>query len=231
MGNRTRPNRPTVRAGRSSLLRLNGRVIGEGKTLAAKHLVAICLTAAAITGLSVACNATARYRVLRFFFDGVPEPGQKDAAPEDESEPGQASAAESVGDQASAQPAVAPKPYHLHPPFKEFQCRRCHQPAGVALVATPQEGLCSRCHQGIPGDVQYVHGPVAVRDCLFCHHPHESPERGMLLYPPNETCLRCHDRADLTVGPQHAEFEQSLCIDCHDPHGGSVRFFLKRKDR
>ncbi len=201
--------------------------------MTAKHLFVLSVTVVTIAGLTLACNEAARFHALNFFFDGVPEPGapapDSDVKQEQEAMQGETESGPEVPD--STHPVVAVKQYFIHPPYKEFQCRRCHQPAGVDLVATPQEGLCARCHPGIPGDAPFVHGPVAVRDCLFCHHYHESAIPGMLLLPPDDTCLRCHDRDDLTTGSHHDAIDEQHCIACHDPHAGTVRYFLKRTDR
>ena len=198
--------------------------------MAAKHLFLLSVVAATITGLTVACDSAARHRVLSFFFDGVPKPGEATPVSTNEQKTDQTEVATEPSPADSTDPVIVAKTYFSHPPYKTFQCRRCHQPAGVELVATPQEGLCARCHADIPGDAAFVHGPVAVRDCLFCHHHHESAIPGMLLLPPDATCLRCHDRTDLTAVPQHAETDDHKCIDCHDPHAGNLRYFLKRAE-
>ncbi len=199
--------------------------------MAARHLFVFSVTAVTIAGLTVACNETARFRVLGFFFDGVPKPGEAAPDSKDDQEIVQAKTEADLDVPDSLHPIVVAEKLISHPPYKEFQCRRCHQPAGVELVATTQEGLCARCHVNIPGDAPFVHGPVAARDCLFCHHYHESKIPGLLLYPPDETCLRCHDQTDLTAGPRHAELDERRCIQCHDPHAGTDRYFLKRMDR
>lgn len=91
-----------------------------------------------------------------------------------------------------------------------------------------EEGLCVSCHRPLVADVTYLHGPVVVNDCTFCHHYHGSPHPKMLLDDPADLCFRCHDSDDLTQEDHHAAIEGELCFTCHDPHGADNRFFLKR---
>jgi predicted CXXCH cytochrome family protein len=237
MTGRLRTRRPTFR-------RTVNDVVGHGgpqpqrpqrrdQALAARHVFVLGVFVVTMTGLIVACNESARYRVLSFIFDGVPKPGESDADSKETEKPKDVVAEETKPEPNlpdPAHPVVVADVFVSHPPYRDFQCRRCHEPAGVGLILTPQEGLCARCHGGIPGDAPFVHAPVAVRDCLFCHHFHESKIPGLLLRPPNETCMQCHDRADLTTGLHHPDDDERRCIQCHNPHAGTVRYFLKRTD-
>lgn len=181
--------------------------------LAALLAIALALTA---------CTEGTKYRVLSFFFDGVPKPGQAPPKGAGPTEPGEAPA----GPEAAARPAT-----YVHPPFREDRCGACHSPTDGQLYRSPQEGLCGSCHTDLPGSAPFVHGPVAVRDCLFCHHYHSSAYPKILLDDATALCFRCHDPADLTQGPHHATVGSQPCIDCHDPHAGRDRFFLKRSVR
>jgi predicted CXXCH cytochrome family protein len=116
--------------------------------------------------------------------------------------------------------------YIAHPPYRDNQCGRCHDPQGGQLHTTIQEGLCLVCHAKVAAEPKYLHGPVAVNDCGVCHHYHESRHPNLLLTDATATCLVCHDRDDLTTGDHHADLERRTCIECHNPHGGSDRFFL-----
>jgi predicted CXXCH cytochrome family protein len=174
---------------------------------------------AAATSLSLwACSTTARYRVLNFFFDGVPPPGaaSTQAAPD---------ATELQGPIPKA--ARAPVIIYAHPPDRENRCGSCHDRTWGQMFRSIEDGLCATCHADIPGQARYVHGPVAVNDCLFCHHHHGTTRPKMLLDDAATLCLSCHDRDDLGEGPHHEPTDAS-CVSCHDPHGGQDRFFLKR---
>ena len=185
--------------------------------IVASILAAICL-------LGGACSEPARYRVLTFFFDGVPVPGQAPAVGYEvvrRELPGSAGGRR-------AQPSVI---NYTHTPFRKDDCGACHNPTSGQLFSTDREGLCAGCHRDVPGPARYVHGPVAVSDCLFCHHPHGSAYPGVLVAEATALCLRCHARADLSEGAHHADIDERSCIDCHHPHAGDDRFFLKHGDR
>jgi predicted CXXCH cytochrome family protein len=179
-------------------------------------------------GVAVAafsCSQTTKFQVLNFFFDGVPEPGSQ----ADASDSGATSEAdETLADTAPARPVVV---VVAHKPYRDNQCGSCHSVQTGQLVQSVRDGLCQTCHTDVPGKVRYVHGPVAVRDCLFCHHHHGSRFRPMLLTDPVSTCLKCHDREDLGQDA-HADLDDDRsCTDCHGAHGGNDPFFLKRVDR
>jgi predicted CXXCH cytochrome family protein len=168
-----------------------------------------------------ACAEDTRYRVLTFFFDGVPEPGATVRQKE-------------VGDglPAAATPAER-RPARLvyaHQPYRENECRDCHNPNGSWLIRTPAEGLCQQCHPDVPGSQPYVHGPAAANACCACHHPHESPFRWLLIRDPKDICLQCHMRSDLTMGPHHTETAEQPCLACHDPHGGADPYLLRQQE-
>ncbi|MBI4716973.1 MAG: hypothetical protein HY763_04155 [Planctomycetes bacterium] len=186
----------------------------------------ICVILSVSATLVAACTTVNRYKVLSFFFDGVPPPGATPergyAAP---GRPGEVIAPGGAGE-APPRPTI-----YTHAPFRENRCGRCHDMETGQLFKSPGDGLCLTCHATVPGDVPYVHGPVAVKDCLFCHHYHVSSYPKLLLADPTATCLQCHDGDDLTPGPHHANLERTTCVACHEPHGGHDRFFLKRGDR
>ena len=76
------------------------------------------------------------------------------------------------------------------------------------------ECLNAGCHAKML-DAKYVHGPVAVGDCVYCHtktgkHSFKLSADGAGL------CGFCHD---IRV--------KSNCGSCHDPHGSAREFQLK----
>ncbi len=183
--------------------------------------------------LGLACTEAQRYRTLCFFFDGVPVPGSRVEAPS-EPDPTELDADALVQETAPAEelpPTPEPEPQpgaiRRHPPYRDYRCGSCHDTSSGRLLRTPQEGLCRQCHENVPGDLRYVHGPVAVDACLFCHHPHGGQFAMQLRAEPADVCLRCHDADDVREGAHHAVLDESACTDCHSGHGGSERFFLK----
>jgi len=186
----------------------------------ARHPSVILTSALTLALLLSACSPSTRYRVLSFFFDGVPEPGVPvvegygpGPTGQDESAPGRARA-----------PRV---PVFAHAPFRENRCTACHNLNTGQLTKEVRAGLCMDCHTPPAEDAPYLHGPVAINDCVACHHFHASPHPKLLLQDLQSICFRCHDREDLSAEPHDATIEGQACVVCHDPHGGAGRFFLK----
>ncbi len=116
----------------------------------------------------------------------------------------------------------------VHSPYQEKQCDGCHDRSkDSGFVTARREDLCYVCHTGfIKGP--FVHGPVAVADCLACHVPHSSSYAPLLKTSKATLCLTCHREKRIAaamhdkVSALHME-----CVDCHDPHFGNVQYFLK----
>lgn len=181
----------------------------------------VLILALGVSLLVAACSPSTRYRVLSFLFDGVSEPGKPTAegygpmvAP---------------GPQESAEAPVRPppRPVFAHAPFRENRCTVCHNMDTGQLTEEVREGLCLECHAAVAEDALYLHGPVAVSDCVSCHHYHASPYPQLLLDEINAVCSRCHSQEDLSAEPHDATIEGQACVVCHDPHGGADRFFMK----
>lgn len=174
-----------------------------------------------------ACSDQTRYRVLCFFFDGVPEPGAepKRGYPPLYGAPGEATATSPEG----ARPVRVPTTTHT--PYRENRCAFCHDIGSGLLTRTVQKGLCRTCHPAVPGSAPYIHGPVAVSDCLVCHEPHAAFHPKLLVKADPALCLDCHRREDLTPVPHHATVGQGPCVECHDPHAGDNPYFVKRSER
>ncbi len=171
--------------------------------------------------LHIACSSANRYRVLTFFFDGVPVPG---AVPQvGYSREGGDVPIDEV-DTKVITPIVA---LIAHMPFRENRCGKCHNAETGGLFRSVEDGLCLMCHAKPQTQYAYVHGPVAVNACLSCHHHHTSPNKHLLLNDDSTMCFQCHDREDLEEGPHHQEQDARSCTQCHHAHGGDNRFFLK----
>jgi predicted CXXCH cytochrome family protein len=167
------------------------------------------------------CAESGRRRILTFFFDDVPEPGEVRPV--------------GYGPLGGRSQGRAPQPLQrpaavgvvfAHPPYAQGKCGGCHVPSTGSLVSTPQNGLCQICHRDLPGEARFVHGPVAVNACLFCHDYHATSRPGMLLKDPDDLCHSCHVHEDILEGDYHKEVGKRPCVDCHNPHMGSNRFFL-----
>jgi predicted CXXCH cytochrome family protein len=87
--------------------------------------------------------------------------------------------------------------------------------------------LCFRCHEDESQTYPYVHGPVAVGQCLFCHNPHKSKYAHLLNRGGTELCALCHTRASLRTIEDHLEPSHIQCLECHNSHASTARFLLK----
>ena len=193
--------------------------------MARRQVLVIAIVSAVGLVVTTACShRPTRYRVLRFFLDGVPEPGAKPTI-------GYASSSEASRFEVERQRRTPNVEIFAHTPYRENRCGSCHNPETGELVRSLERGLCLNCHASLIREVKYAHGPAAVHACSFCHHHHTARYEFLLLRPPNDTCFRCHDKDDLTTGAHHEGIEHQTCINCHDPHGGDDRFFLKRVEQ
>jgi predicted CXXCH cytochrome family protein len=89
--------------------------------------------------------------------------------------------------------------------------------------------LCFRCHEDESQTYPYVHGPVAVGQCLFCHNPHKSKYAHLLNRGGTELCALCHTRASLRTIEDHLEPSHVRCLECHNSHASAARFLLKHQ--
>lgn len=119
---------------------------------------------------------------------------------------------------------------HVHSAV-QLGCTSCHEVrvtkdvTRVKLITTTTGKLCLTCHADknaaeLKGRVH----PPAVRDCVKCHDPHQSPNEKQLLKPVSggkgeNLCLSCHTTG-LNVPPKgsrHAALDMG-CDTCHTVH-------------
>ena len=155
------------------------------------------------------------YKVLSFFFDGVP-------LPVDEAGPSKDFNAKTAG----GGTVKKGKP-SSHGPYAAKLCNACHNvrggAAGGSLVLPVQE-LCFKCHVFNTG--LYVHGPIAAGGCLICHDPHGSANKFLLTSASESFCFHCHAQKDIELNKAH-EKNQMDCTSCHAPHVSDRRYLLR----
>lgn len=151
-----------------------------------------------------------RYRVLSFFFDGVPNPD----APK--------------GQKGSFVTGKSGNPIYVHKPYEEKHCDSCHEnTTDVFSMIKVNPEVCGGCHYKILTQYPRMHGPVASIKCLMCHNPHQSAEKHLLKLPSPKLCVQCHEPPTLNPRtPEHTD-PKADCISCHSGHGGTNRQFLK----
>ena len=178
--------------------------------------------------LQTGCDPVKRYKLLSFFFDGVPSPyaSKVEIAPED---------ANAVIQLADADVEGAPLSQiasSRHEPAND--CDQCHikevRRTGKKF-RQPLPQLCYRCHSDYTKTQTYVHGPVAVGDCLFCHDPHQSNYVKLQKAPQPQLCYQCHDPEEIAAIKEHRKGPMKICTYCHDPHAGSARKLLKKHNK
>lgn len=182
-----------------------------------RRVVAIaCALALAVWG---GCSVEKNYKVLSFFFDGVPNPNEG-------------------GSQAGARPAgggafVAGTMVSAHTAYLDHRCVQCHGDQAQFGFATSgfsnlDELICVTCHYQLLEGMAFTHGPVAAGMCLTCHDPHASPYPALLKETGPALCVKCHDLAasEDPIIPEHEDLGRN-CLDCHYGHGGELPYLLK----
>ena len=193
-----------------------------------------------MTTLFLSCSPATEYRVLSFFFDGVPvPPGMEDEAGKKEMIVGPDGQLMDPDDPRVkdflARDTVVPTEDDLpqeeglifHKPYEKRQCMECHSPEAGFQVAITTD-VCNTCHQpyyDLPAN-EWIHGPVALGKCSMCHEPHESRHDHLLTEAMPDLCFSCHDAPRVLSRPYHAEAVTGACTDCHDPHSAGNRSLL-----
>jgi len=93
----------------------------------------------------------------------------------------------------------------------------------------PVPELCYECHADYTTSESYVHGPVAVGQCLLCHNPHKSQFEHLLNESQPKLCYMCHNVNVINSIPAHLTEQKFTCTDCHDSHTSSVKYLLKEE--
>ena len=168
----------------------------------------------------VSCDDVDRHEALTFFFDGVPPLGQEGLDGEflDLNSP------------EFAQTGQTPA-WYVHEPRKD--CSICHGKrkqrsfSSQTYLTAPVPKLCYNCHTDYTASAPFVHGPVAVGQCLFCHNPHKSKIEHLLIAPEPGLCYQCHDIDTIELIAAHLPKQLSACTDCHNAHASSAKALLK----
>lgn len=170
-----------------------------------------------ITGFAImagvsGCAEGTRYKVLSFFFDGVPGPQ-----------------AEQAGQNVKRKDSTSTTKteqyrYGEHGPYAAKLCESCHQ-RGTNKLIMPLEQLCLNCHE-LKFGKKKIHGPLTSGDCTVCHDAHSSPNRYLLVSDSKEFCFYCHDKNEIQKRDVHREI-QAECTVCHDAHASANEFLLK----
>ena len=176
---------------------------------------------------STSCTITKkRYKVLKVFFDGVPDPNARGESPSPTTQDEQ-----SADQNVKRPPPDWVKIKSRHPDYYERNCNNCHNKSASNFLKAAKEKFCFLCHDDSDFKGEFLHGPVASSDCLACHLPHQSQHKYLLKETDANMCLECHMKEDVAINPVHAnvDFEKGKCTQCHYPHAADSRFFLKMR--
>jgi len=185
----------------------------------------LIMTALLASLLPRECDEEQKYRVLSFFFDGVPLPPSMQVVVVDTT---------ATTDSTQAKPVKLaftrpPEPtIFVHKPYSERRCQDCHKGEfGQSLIEPRVDLVCQHCHEQFRQMPTYIHGPVAVGQCTRCHNPHKTKYEHLLVKDGSEVCLQCHEAIDRERVTAHQDLTAKECFDCHNPHYSSTnRFFL-----
>lgn len=103
----------------------------------------------------------------------------------------------------------------------------CAKEKAVSVsIAGEKSCVSAECHPKMGKD-KYVHGPVATKDCSFCHKQEKKDKHTFQPIPDVAgLCYECHEPLDLG-SVVHQPVQDGECIGCHDPHQSANQFQLK----
>lgn len=185
-------------------------------------LPVLLLSLTAATGCSVKKN----YKLLNFFFDGVPTAKEIEARKHQDEAGKQEGAVRKKNRAAPGETWV--KIQSRHPDFFKNICNNCHDRTSNNFLKADKKEICFTCHKQEKFEGPFVHGPVAVKQCLSCHFPHESQYKKLLRAKDADLCYLCH-KQDQISPPQSCDRGKE-CTSCHDAHVGDNRYFVKNKN-
>jgi predicted CXXCH cytochrome family protein len=173
-----------------------------------RPLVITLIPTAVAVACWVGCSVEKDYKILSFFFEGVPTP-------------------EELAAQRSGGLALATAPnYLIHSPYAAEACLECHASPTDMLMTRDDSHVCRKCHEGVVTQYAVMHGPVVGEACLWCHNPHMSGHEHLLRQGSPALCMQCHDEGLMnSLLPAH-DAPGTDCLACHQGHGGSTRGFL-----
>jgi len=170
-----------------------------------------------------ACSTTHNYKLLSFFFDGVPSPANETVQ----------KTADTLGGVTDTTLLAlntgkkAPQTMFMHSPYQDKQCASCHDQSKMGKLNKSQPDLCYECHENFNTKFKVLHGPVGGGQCTMCHNPHMSANEHLMTRTDRNVCLLCHVPEQIMKIKVHLDSKDASCTDCHNPHGGENRYALR----
>jgi predicted CXXCH cytochrome family protein len=166
----------------------------------------------------ISCTPQEKYRVLSFFFDGVPEPISEHLTISLDS------ISNNDGVNATAALRDEKPTQYIHEPYQD--CESCHTPSSMGSLRKKQPMLCYDCHDNFNESYNKLHGPVQGGYCTSCHNPHKSKIQNLLVEKGAKLCYQCHESSVIGQSNMHADIGETNCINCHNPHGGVNKNYM-----
>lgn len=168
------------------------------------------------------CSTAHHYKLLTFFFDGVPNPEKVVMVASNDSLGRQDSVALALNSPEGKGPRM-----NYHPPYKDKDCASCHDESKTGNLVKPLPDLCYQCHEDFAKKYRVLHGPVGGGQCTACHSPHLSANATLLTRTAQNLCLYCHESGRVMKSEAHSGIKDVDCTECHNPHGGEDRYVLR----
>ena len=186
--------------------------------------VGTLVIAGSLLAFVMSCDTVKRHKVLSFFFDGVPSLEETSASEE--------AVVKAKSEVSKTKQLQSDTERYKYAHGQGRDCKLCHKRRDKSWWSRPEfvkpvPELCYGCHRNFTTTVAYVHGPVAVGACTFCHNPHTSKFDYLLKKQVPELCYQCHDSALIKLIPDHSAVSSSGCTTCHQAHSSSERALLK----
>ena len=203
---------------------------GVVRVLSGKKLIILCsmMLVGVFPVIITGCDREARYKILTFFFEGVPPLDGEENAVETEITTVDKSPQPAVAQKKNISRILQQRRSSKHDWVAD--CNKCHMGgmgSGKRQLIRPMPDLCYSCHTNYYAAAGYLHGPIAVGECVFCHNPHKTKYVYLQKAPQPELCYRCHVRENMVTITGHKENMETICTDCHDPHVSSMKMLLK----
>jgi predicted CXXCH cytochrome family protein len=185
--------------------------------------VMILLFSAAAFFTTPGCSPVRHHKTLSFFFDGVPDSAEINAAKSHDtiSRPSKFIGVNKI----PTRDAIAKA--FMHPPYQERKCNKCHEEGGMGKARSMQPAPCFQCHEDFSSKYTLLHGPAGSGNCTQCHNPHMADNNKLLIRKGRDLCLYCHESGLVYSTTLHAGVDDKPCTECHNPHGGKDRRFLR----
>ncbi len=129
---------------------------------------------------------------------------------------------------------------YVHGPVAASVCTACHRPRKTYnpdkhsnssfSIAGKGKDLCFICHEAMQKRMtgKFIHGPVAMGDCIACHDPHQSDAKfQMRKSTTSALCFSCHENNKTTREFLHGPVAAGDCNVCHNPHASDYKYQLE----